>query len=254
MSQNSLTLSHRWSLNLQRFTSFFFYPTWSQLISLFLYGIMGYRLKNVHQIRKKFLEILKTHDGPVLICSNHLTLIDSLIVFKFLGGTWNYFKHFDRFPWSLPEVSNFYRNIWLKIFSYLGKCIPIARGNGLRGNKTSLDKVRYVLDQGHFVSLFPEGQRSRDGKINPQETSYAAGEILEQLNNPLVICLYMRGKDQSTYSNFPKRGEIFEGSIDFLKPQSHFMGLRAKKDLSLKVINKLKIMEDEFLEQATRRA
>jgi hypothetical protein len=56
----------------------------------------------------------------------------------------------------------------------------------------------------------------------------------------------MRGDQQDAYSAFPKKGERFDISLEVITPSSANKGLRAVRDYSRQVIEKLKEMEDRY--------
>ena len=42
--------------------------------------LMGYRVRNLRKIRQECSRHFRNHDGPWIICSNHLTMVDSPII------------------------------------------------------------------------------------------------------------------------------------------------------------------------------
>ena len=110
-----------------------------------------------------------------------------------------------------------------------------------------LNKLRWLLQQGEVCTLFPEGQRSRTGRIDPATVTYGVGQILRDLERPQVLCAYLRGSRQEHESGVPAYGDVVHLKVEVLEPVTTEQGLRATRDLSRQVINKLKTMEDEFL-------
>ena len=47
---------------------------------LLMKGLLGYRIENLRAFRQKVAELIKEKHGPVIVCPNHLTMIDSLIL------------------------------------------------------------------------------------------------------------------------------------------------------------------------------
>ena len=62
-----------------------------------------------------------------MICANHLTMIDSLILTYGLLSGQDHLRRYDRVPWNLPERANFQSHFILIFLCYLAKCIPISR-------------------------------------------------------------------------------------------------------------------------------
>ena len=52
--------------------------------------------------------------------------------------------------------------------------------------------------------IFPEGTRSRTGRIDTENFSYGAGRLIEHIPECQVLCIYLRGDKQNTYSSIPK--------------------------------------------------
>ena len=68
------------SLNRQRVWAriFLFVVYFGSWVAMRVYA--RYRIPRMRAVRRQFREICKTHDGPLLICPNHLTMVDSAIV------------------------------------------------------------------------------------------------------------------------------------------------------------------------------
>ena len=132
------------------------------------------------------------------------------------------------------------------MMSYFGKCIHVSRSQGSFKKQNLVNKITFFRNTKQVLSIFPEATRSRSGRIEPEQTSYGVGEIMEHLSNIKVLCLYLRGSSQGSYSNFPKRGEKFHATLEEISPQSNLTGRKRQKDLSLQVINHLKGMEDSY--------
>lgn len=207
-----------------------------------------YKVDGLKGIRAKYQHILRNQNGPVLLCTNHLTLIDSIIQAIILNSNIGYLFNFSSLPWNLPEKSNYYNKYLTRLFCYLGKCIPVQRMTGSKNTKRTMAQVQFVLSRGDVVSIFPEGTRSRTGIIDDQNFSYGAGEILKNADNPTVICIYLRGRTKGGFANFPAKGETFYIEIEEFTPKSEHSGLRRVKDISTQIITKLKSMETKYFE------
>jgi 1-acyl-sn-glycerol-3-phosphate acyltransferase len=91
--------------------------------------------------------------GPVILASNHASFIDPPLVGAGLDRAVNYLARDTLF--SVPVVGSLLRS-W--------KVVPVDReGGGGAGLKAILDRL---LDGG-VILLFPEGTRTRDGKLQP---------------------------------------------------------------------------------------
>jgi 1-acyl-sn-glycerol-3-phosphate acyltransferase len=90
--------------------------------------------------------------GPVLVCANHQSYFDPVIVGLTFNRRMNYLAR--------KSLFRFYPFRWL--IEALG-AIPIDReGVGLSGMKECLRRIK----DGEVVLIFPEGTRTRDGEVS----------------------------------------------------------------------------------------
>lgn len=93
------------------------------------------------------------HRGPAILCANHLSLVDPVLVPLLL----------DRPIVFLAKSEYFHTGPSRWLFDSLG-VVPIAREGGSAA-EASLDRGDEVLRSGGLLSLFPEGTRSPDGRL-----------------------------------------------------------------------------------------
>jgi 1-acyl-sn-glycerol-3-phosphate acyltransferase len=100
-------------------------------------------------------------DGPAILCPNHTSVLDSFIL-----------------PSALPRRITFvgkaeYLDNWKTrtLFPALGM-IPIDRSGGSAGER-ALDMAAQILEQGELFGIYPEGTRSRDGRLHKGHTGPA---------------------------------------------------------------------------------
>jgi 1-acyl-sn-glycerol-3-phosphate acyltransferase len=100
-------------------------------------------------------------DGAAIICPNHTSVIDSFLL-----------------PSVLPRRITFvgkaeYLDDWKTrhLFPALGM-IPIDRSGG-DASKRALDTAAAVLERGELFGIYPEGTRSRDGRLHKGHTGPA---------------------------------------------------------------------------------
>lgn len=97
-------------------------------------------------------------EGGVLICSNHQSYLDPVLVGLGFMRHCNYLARdtlfrFGPFGWLIGFVN----------------AIPIDReGGGLRGLKETLKRLK----GGEMVLIFPEGTRTHDGEISPLKPGF----------------------------------------------------------------------------------
>jgi len=215
------------------------------LVFLFI-KCMHYRICDLKKMRETIRSRIDEYDGPWLICPNHLTMIDSLVIAYAIAPMHRYIADYRMLPWNLPERSNFQRNIFLTVVCYLAKCIPISRGGDREAMKHTLDKCVYLLTKGELVLVFPEGGRARTGRIDGENFSYGVGRFVTTVKNCRVMCMYLRGEGQTSYSNLPRFGERFTMKIDTLRPSSPFTGLKGQRDCAHQIVERLKEMEEDY--------
>lgn len=205
-----------------------------------------YRVRDITAVRRRVRDLMTDHSGPWLICANHLTLIDSVILAYAMFPAWRYVCEFRLLPWNVPEWMNFNRNHFVGLACFLTKCIPVIRGGDRDAARSAMGKCAYLMGKGENLMIFPEGARSRGGSVNTDEFSYGAGRLFCGIPGCRVMCLYMRGDGQETYSNFPRYGETFTVAVEECRPETASRGLRAHRDCAAQIVNFLSTMEQRY--------
>jgi len=205
------------------------------------------------QIRERFRSEISAAPGPVMICANHLTMIDSIIILWALAPMWWYLLHFKKVPWNVPERKNFAHDLLSRIGVYLAKCIPIERGGDRSVVSRVLKRLHGLLDRGHVVLLFPEGGRSRTGRVDGANPALGPGRLVKDLPGARVLCVYLRGDHQEGVSDFPVRCERFTCMTSWIEPRTEHAGLRGSVELSAKIIERLRGMEERYFDDRQRR-
>lgn len=238
---------HR-KLVLQREISRLLSPLTTFVIETALRHVLGYRIENLRDFRREYRRACLKHDGPLVICANHLTMIDSLVIAWALGSPWWYFRHFRTLPWNVPERSIFAATRFMRMAIYALKCLPVERG----GNRLEITEVLSCLANvisNHEVALiFPEAGRSRTGRVDPDSAASGVGRVYRSVPHCRVICVYLRGDHQNDYSDMPVRGEIFRGSVSVIEPKTNYRGLRASRDIARQIAQRLANMEQEYFD------
>jgi len=231
----------------------------SQALILLTYGAFEawmrfarrYRVPGLRQVRREFMTTVGRDRGPLLICANHLTLIDSLIIHWALSPAWRFFVRPDLYAWNLPDKRNISKRWWVRVMGYLGKCIPVVRQGTAEQARQTIDQVAWLLERGQSAMIFPEGGRSRIGRVDTENFTYGVGRILQAVPATRVLCVFARGRGQKAYSNYPARGETFFVRMARIAPATASEGLRGARDLSTQIVRQLSEMEREYFEDAT---
>lgn len=104
--------------------------------------------------------------GGVILASNHLSFVDSVVLPIVVPRRVVFLAKSDYF--TGPGVRGRLSKAW---FEALGM-LPVDRDD-TRAALASLDIARSVLDQGQAFGIYPEGTRSRDGRLYRGRTGVA---------------------------------------------------------------------------------
>jgi hypothetical protein len=157
--------------------------------------------------------------------------------------------NFSLLPWNTPERTNFASTLRNRILTYLAKCIPIRRGGRRDEVAAVLDRVIHLSNRGEMALVFPEGGRSRTGRVDPVNSAWGVGRIIGSIPGCNVLCVYLRGHGQDTWSDTPAKGERFYVDIECIQPKSDARGVRRSMDFSRQVIAQLIQMERKYLDR-----
>jgi len=216
--------------------------------------LMGYRVRNIIKIRQECSRHFRNYEGPWIICANHPTMIDSMIIIYATFSLTRHLLHYRELPWNLPERNNFQRNIFAAVLCYLAKCIPINRGGNREEMKKTLDKCTSLLEWKQPLLIFPEGGRSRTGRVNTESFSYGVGRFIKDFENCKVMCIYQRGDSQHAYGFIPRFGERFTVNVEVFQPElSKENGLRAQRHYAEQIIKHMAQMEKGYFDSHRQR-
>ena len=100
---------------------------------------------------------------------NHSSYYDALLSYTIIIPILNRQMH------ALVN-SVYWNNPFFRMIVKWGKCIPVYVDKNIKSNKKnneSSNKAISFLKQGHIIVIFPEGTRSRDGKLKKAYTGVA---------------------------------------------------------------------------------
>jgi 1-acyl-sn-glycerol-3-phosphate acyltransferase len=107
--------------------------------------------------------------GPVLIASNHQSFMDPVLVGAAANRRLTY----------LARSTLFENPVLAAVIRHYG-AVPIDRGFGKEGLQTVLGE----LDRGKAVLMFPEGERSHDGRLQPLKPGVSL--LVKRVKCPIV--------------------------------------------------------------------
>ena len=213
-----------WQIEKTRFQSnlcrLLLLPVGGLLVAVMKYG-RGYRIENMAEIRRQFKEIWRDKERgqyPLVICSNHLTFIDSALIIWALASNFWYFFNYKAFTWNVPAGDFFKKKLHYHAVLYLTKCIFIDRKGSPAHKNAVLNLCRYLLAKGNVVLIFPEGERSRSGVFDVDRLRFGVGKIVTSLDCARVLCIHLRGDKQKGFSNYPQKNSRFKLSMSLIEP------------------------------------
>lgn len=218
-------------------------------VGLMRFGF-GWRILEIAEVRRRYKEIRTEPGAPLVVCANHLTMLDSAVIAWALGSPWWYLTHYSSLPWNMPEWNNFGTSAFRRALVYLMKCVPVVRGAGRQEIARVLARVQYLLADGEVVLIFPEGGRARSGRVEVENAAHGVGRLVGSLPGCRVLCLYVRGDGQDGMTDVPARRERFRVKMSLLTPTSTQNGVRRSLDLSQQIVAELADLEKQVLEEA----
>jgi hypothetical protein len=249
-----LSLRARRSLAIQRLVALALAPISTFAVAGLLRGWLRLRVEGAAAARRTYRALLAESDAPLLVCANHLTLIDSALIAWALGSPGWYLRHFSALPWNVPEQRNFASTRLRRLLAYVLKCVPVTRGGDRAAIAQTLSRFTHLLRSGEVGLIFPEGGRTRTGRVEVDRAAYGVGRIVKEVPGCRVLCCYLRGDLQTEYSDLPARGDRLRVALALLEPKTDLRGLRGSRDIARQITSKLAEMEsDHFAREGERR-
>ena len=210
---------------------------------------VGYRwrIRDSAATRAQYSRMLRSDARPLLIAANHLTMADSALIAWGLGSTLQHVVEYRGLPWNVPEQARVESSWVWRVLAYLMKCVPVPRGGDRRIVADVLKGLRHLMQGGEVVLMFPEGGRSRSGRVDTESVAHGVGRLIKELGNCRVLCVYLRGDRQRSWSNMPAAGDTFSIATRVFAPRTELRGMRGSRDLADQVLHQLVGMEEEYL-------
>lgn len=241
----------RWALALQRAAGRLAAPLCVPLAVLVMRFGFRWRIRDAAESRALYARLLREDRRPLLVAANHLTMVDSALIAWGLGSAAGHVVRYRGLPWNVPEQSRV-ESSWLwRVLAYLVKCVPIPRGGERRVVAQVLEGLGYLMRRGEVVLMFPEGGRSRTGRIDTESVAHGVGRLIQEVGDCRVLCVYLRGDAQRSWSNLPARRDTFALTTRLVEPRSALRGLRASRDLASQVLGHLAEMEQAYWAERT---
>lgn len=174
--------------------------------------------------------------GGVILASNHLSVIDSVILPLVIDRRIYFLAKSDYF------VGRTFKGWVIKHFLLGTGMLPIDRSGG-KASEASLNTGLEVLAKGDVLGIYPEGTRSPDGKLYRGRTGVA--RMILEAHVPVVpVAMIDTDKVMPIGSKLPKVrriGIIFGEPLDF----SRFEGMEGDRFI-------LRSITDEIIYELSR--
>ena len=169
--------------------------------------------------------------GPVIVASNHLSFFDSVVIPVVVPRKVVFLAKSDYFTGT--GVKGTLTRAW---FEGLGM-LPVDRDD-TRAAIASLDTALAVLGQGEAFGIYPEGTRSRDGRIYRGRTG--VGHLALTAGCPVVPVGLSGTEDiQPVGSNRPRRAKVsvrFGPPIQVAEEYDGVPSGRARRELTDRIM------------------
>ena len=161
--------------------------------------------------RLKRVDRDKLSDKPQIFVSNHQSFIDSLVLGSLLPAGILYNTIFLAIDW-------YFKKGILKLLVTHGNVVLIDINKNI---KKSVEEIAGNVKAGKNVLIFPEGARTKDGKVAEFKKVFAI--IAKELNVD-VQCLGIKGAFEaySRYMKFPKPKKIEVAVLEKFKPEGTY--------------------------------
>jgi len=127
-----------------------------QVPEFFMRFLVWLLIHTLYRVRENGMENIPD-DGAVIVAANHVSFVDALILAGSIKRTVRFVMYYKIY--QIPVLNFIFRT---------ARAIPIA---GQREDKDMYDQafveMQQALDDGDVLCIFPEGEITRDGEMNP---------------------------------------------------------------------------------------
>ncbi|MBE0504889.1 MAG: AMP-binding protein [Desulfuromonadales bacterium] len=154
-------------------------------------------------------EKLAAIEAPVLFIANHTSLLDQPVIMSALPRSWRY--HTATAAWEEFFFKNYrhragqlWKRLTYEYSSVAANVFPLPQSGSFR---PALQYMGKLADHRYNILLFPEGERTQDGRLLPLQPGL--GIIVQELGIP-VVPVRINGLDKvlPRGARWPKRGRV----------------------------------------------
>ncbi len=199
------------------------YRRLSHLVSAYLVGLPLWLLIHLlYRVEIRGRDVIGALTPPLLLVSNHQSLIDSYFVCVLLGLIPRGLLEEWIIPYHTPEETNFMAGPVGRAVHTALRCIPFRRGAGLF--QQGMERVIALLRLGRsVVYMFPEGTRSRSGELG--RATPGVGRVAVQTGSQ-VLPVRIWGMDRvlPVGARLPRVGETIRIRVGQVIPGEELQG------------------------------
>jgi 1-acyl-sn-glycerol-3-phosphate acyltransferase len=198
----------------------------------------------------------------LLIVSNHMTLLDSVLIQLFIIKIFGWHKiilnNFRQLCWNLPAIENL--DMLKKnssktnnfLYKNINRFLPIDRSNQDSSLKT-LEKVSKMTGKGSVFLIYPEAGRTRRHEFSQEDITPGAAKVMLDCKKitgsfPGLLIIYVRSQDQIGHSDLPYNNKIkifADYSNDFPINENESL-IRKRKNLMIFMGKKINSLQEKF--------
>ena len=158
-------------------------------------------------------------DGPQIFVSNHQSFIDALVLGSLLPRSILYNTMFLAIDW-------YFKKGIMKLLVTNGNVVLVDINKNI---KKSVEEIAAHIKAGRNVLIFPEGARTKDGKVAKFKKVFA---IIAKELNVEVQCLGIKGAFEaySRYMKIPRPGKIEVSALEKFKPEGSYEDIVQKAE------------------------
>jgi 1-acyl-sn-glycerol-3-phosphate acyltransferase len=143
-------------------------------------------------------EVFDELPHPVIFVANHSSHLDTPTILRALPLRW-------RQRTAVAAAADYFykKRAVANMVALTFNTVPLARNGGGVGNG-STEHVDHLIDQRWNLLMFPEGTRSRDGRLGKMRSGAA---VIAQLHGIPIVPIYVKGTHDAMPpgQNWPKR-------------------------------------------------